>query len=263
MIRERAAKGGFGQEADFAWRGGEISRVEGFSDAVFAFAVTLLVVSLEVPQTFDELLKTMRGFFAFGVSFYMLVIVWYGHYKFFRRYGLQDALTIAITTALLFVILFYVYLLKFLFTWLFDLLLNFPTEIILSDGTKRQVIENNQVPLLMIIYGAGFIAVQILFVLLHLHAYQKRHELELTALEVFLTWERVFGNLLNAAVGLVSVLIAWRGGPALTGLAGWIYLALAPVQAVFGRVQGMRRQRLVARLATLSNTQGRGPSKTA
>ncbi len=33
---------------------------------VFAFAVTLLVVSLEVPHTFSELLTTMRGFLAFG-----------------------------------------------------------------------------------------------------------------------------------------------------------------------------------------------------
>src|SRR6476620_7080236 len=53
----------------FRLRGREVSRVEGLSDAVFGFAITLLVVSLEVPNTFDELIGMMRGFVAFGASF--------------------------------------------------------------------------------------------------------------------------------------------------------------------------------------------------
>src|SRR4051794_21568192 len=40
-------------EPGFRWRAAGIARIEGLSDAVFAFAVTLLVVSLEVPRT-DE-----------------------------------------------------------------------------------------------------------------------------------------------------------------------------------------------------------------
>ena len=71
----------------FAARRHEVSRLEGFSDAVFGFALTLLVVSLEVPKTFTELQASMRGFVAFAICFTLLFQVWWRHYKFFRRYG--------------------------------------------------------------------------------------------------------------------------------------------------------------------------------
>jgi hypothetical protein len=45
MLRENLIKTSLGKDAAFRWRGHEISRVEGLSDAVFGFAVTLLVVS--------------------------------------------------------------------------------------------------------------------------------------------------------------------------------------------------------------------------
>ncbi|HWB18979.1 MAG TPA: TMEM175 family protein, partial [Phycisphaerales bacterium] len=53
----------------FRHRGREVSRLEGFSDAAFAFAVTLLVISLEVPNSFDGLLDVLRGLPAFAVCF--------------------------------------------------------------------------------------------------------------------------------------------------------------------------------------------------
>src|SRR5205085_5713780 len=89
----------------FRWRSHEVSRIEGFSDAVFGFALTLLVVSLEVPRTFDDLLGVMRGFAGFAICFAGFFQIWYRHYVFFRRYGLQDRVTILLNALLLFVVL--------------------------------------------------------------------------------------------------------------------------------------------------------------
>jgi len=57
---------------------------------VFALAVTLLIVSLEVPETFNDLWAKMQGFGSFAISFAILFQVWYTQHIFFRRYGLQD-----------------------------------------------------------------------------------------------------------------------------------------------------------------------------
>ena len=100
----------------FRLRGTEMSRVDGFSDVVFGFALTLLIVSLEVPKTYAELHETLRGFLPFAVSFTFLIMLWFAHFRVFRRFGLHDNATIIVNAVLLFVVLFFVYPLKFLFT---------------------------------------------------------------------------------------------------------------------------------------------------
>ena len=37
-------------------RGHVVTRIEAFSDAVFAFAIALLIVALEVPKTYKALM---------------------------------------------------------------------------------------------------------------------------------------------------------------------------------------------------------------
>ena len=67
--------------------------------------MTLLVVSLEVPKTFPELLDAMHGFIVFGICFTLLAYVWFMHYRFFRRYGLENPWTVILNCALLFFVL--------------------------------------------------------------------------------------------------------------------------------------------------------------
>jgi len=99
----------------FRYRGKEIFRIEALSDAVFAFSVSLLVASLEVPQTFAELKIITKGAIPFFLTVNLVFLFWYQQYIFFRRYGLNDFSTILLNLAYLAVIIFYVYPLKFLF----------------------------------------------------------------------------------------------------------------------------------------------------
>lgn len=104
----------------FVWRSHEPSRLETFSDAVFTFAITLIMVSLEVPRTFDELFEVFRGFLAFACCFSIVFIIWNNQNIYFRRYGLNNAYVTLLNALLLFVVLMYVYPLKFLFMALFS-----------------------------------------------------------------------------------------------------------------------------------------------
>src|ERR1700733_3653621 len=99
----KKATGLYNKKSPIEWRSHEPSRLETFSDAVFAFAVTLIIVSLEVPKTFTELFETMKGTVSFAACFAALFQIWNQQNIFFRRYGLNDGLTVALNGMLLFV----------------------------------------------------------------------------------------------------------------------------------------------------------------
>src|SRR5215467_554930 len=193
-------------EPHFRWRGGEITRLEGFTDAVFAFAVTLLVVSLEVPHTYAELVTAMKGFIAFALCFTILVQTWYFHYKLSRRYGLQTPYAISLTAVLIFVVLFYVYPLKFMFTLAVGGLSGGMT--LSRERLDAMVHSYHEISMLWLIYSAGAIAVYTLFALLYRYAYKKRVELELDAYETLCTRNAIIIYLGLASVGLIVALAA-------------------------------------------------------
>jgi uncharacterized membrane protein len=222
-------------EPYFRWRGTEITRLEAFCDVVFGFAITLLVVSLEVPHTYAELLTDMRGFLPFAICFAQLVMIWRTHYRFSRRYGLEDPYTVFLNVVLLFVVLFYVYPLKFLFT----LLLSQLTGTAVPGGLGW-----HEASVLMRIYGIGFAAVFLLVFLMYLHAYRLRGELCLNPVEAMETRIVMRENAILAGFGVVSFVIAFRS----PDWAGWFYCLLGPVLAVHGSISGRRTRRLAEKL---------------
>jgi len=219
-------------EPYFRWRAGEMTRLEAFCDVVFGFALTLLVVSLEVPRNFQELMAAIRGFVPFAACFAQLILIWRAHYRFSRRYGLEDSYTVFLNVVLLFLLLFYVYPLKFVFTILF------------AEITRHAAAGElgwHEASVLMRIYAAGFTSVFLLFGLMYAHAYKLRTLLGLNEVESLETRVAIQDNLIMASVGVVSFALALKN-PA---LAGWSYFLLAPILSIHGSVYG-KRVRLLA-----------------
>jgi uncharacterized membrane protein len=226
----------------FRWRGHDISRIEGLSDAVFAFAITLLVVSLEVPKTFAQLHEMMRGFFAFAICFALLLLIWHAQYIYFRRYSLDDRPSFLLNAALLFAVAFYIYPLKFLFTTFVNRITGYHP---LENGVPLPAMNRSEWSELMMIYGAGFIGLYVIFALLYLHAYRLRDALELTPMEAYETRGVVQENVLMIGIGVLAVVLAWLRQPALSGMS---YVLIGPLQTALGMRHGRRRRELTSQM---------------
>ena len=199
-------------------------RLEGFSDAVFGFAATLLVVTLEVPLTYAELERSLWGFVPFTLSFLALVLLWTTHHAFFRRYGLADRPTTALNSILLFVVLFYVYPLKFMTTSLYeDVLGRRPFE----ESTRFRGPED--VGGMFLVYGLGFAAVFACYALLYRHAARQEKVLGLTPLQLHEARALSRHYWILSGVGMLSMALATAGIGLRWGVPGFVYGLIGPL----------------------------------
>lgn len=183
------------------------TRLENFSDAVFAFSITLLMISLEVPKNFTQILELSDELIAFAVTIVPLFIIWQQHRQYFRRYGLDDSKILILNTSLLFIVLIFIFPLKFLSLFLvrFYSSLMFGTQTVF--GT---MINGEQVPMLMVYYGMGALGLAFIFSRFYKHALNKKDELKLSAEELILTeyYKRMFTHLCFVPViSIVFVLV--------------------------------------------------------
>jgi uncharacterized membrane protein len=205
-------------------RGVQMTRLETFIDAAFAFAVTMMVIAAErVPDDITALLAAFRHVPAFIASIVVLGIFWRGHWLWSRRYGLEDGASIFISWALLVTILIYIYPLKAIFGSMFYMF---------SDGQLGQklgVRTEAQFRTIFAIYAIGFTAIALEIQMLYLRAWQLREPLRLNERERFLTRADITGWSIPTTTGLIALVLALTLPIDQISWSGWIYFSMAIV----------------------------------
>lgn len=209
----------------FIHRGGQVTRLEAFVDAAFAFAVTLLVISIDaIPDSIPGLVEALKGVPAFAASFAMVALFWAAHARWSKRYGLDDAASNVMSLAMVFLVLVYVYPLKLMFGSFFGFI---------SGGWlpyQMQVASYADISFMFQVYGVAFASLSLCLVGLYLRAWRRRDALGLEPAEREETWAALCGYWLFVAVGLVSVIVAslMPAHPphALAGLPGMLYFLM-------------------------------------
>lgn len=222
----------------FRFRGGENTRIEAFTDAAFAFAVTLLMIGGgRVPTTIPQLLDALRQIPGYAASFALLCLFWYAHYKWYRRYGVEDGRSIVLSLVLVFMVLIYV----------FPLHMMFSAALPFGKGAESgmfQVRSWGDWKAMYVVFGIAYASMSVVMVLFYAHARGLRDELELNAVERIVTDTGLLRFAVSAGVGLLSALLAItlapRGGSWLYALPGLTYWLIAVSNPILMRRQARR-----------------------
>ncbi len=242
MFRGSVSKHYLGMNQEFRHRGEEPGRLENFSDALFALAITLLLISTSPPANFQQIKRFAVDLVPFVLCVVFLVLIWHQHFVFFYRYGLRNGKMVMLNAVFLSLVLFYVYPLKFL-----TKLIGFPMGYLLHDEALllelRGAISGKDVSDLMIIYGLGAASVFLMLSVMYRYALKHAKALELNEIEVFDTQVSVRTNLIMGAIPALSVLMAiifynrWNAGM----MSGFTYFLYPFAMSVHGHYVNRKR----------------------
>ena len=99
----------------FRLRGYLMTRLETLTDAAFAFAITMLVISIgKIPGNLNELIAALKTTPALVLAFAMIFLFWSNHRIWSRQFELDTFFSRFITFGLIFILLVYIYPLRLL-----------------------------------------------------------------------------------------------------------------------------------------------------
>src|SRR5437016_9016448 len=212
----------------FRLRGMQMTRLETFIDAAFAFAISMLVIAAQqIPDNIQALLAAFKNVPTFICSIAVLGIYWRGHWLWSRRYGLEDGISILISWTLIVTILIFIYPLKAIFGAMWNLLSNGqvgqPFSLHTTEAEARTIFA---------IYALGLIAISAEILLLNLRAWQLREPLRLNARERLMTRGELTGWGVPVGVGIVSLILALTLPAEQIQWSGWVYFLMAIILRV-------------------------------
>jgi uncharacterized membrane protein len=206
----------------FRLRGMEMTRLETFIDAAFAFAISMLVIAAQqIPDNIQTLLAAFKNVPTFVCSIAVLGIFWRGHWLWSRRYGLEDGVSILISWTMIVTILIFIYPLKAIFGSMWYLLSSGQVGQRLSLHTAE-----SQARAIFAIYALGLIAISAEILLLNLRAWQLREPLRLNERETLVTRGELSGWSIPVSVGIVSLIFALTLPAEQIQWSGWVYFSM-------------------------------------
>ena len=228
------------RQGGFRLRGMQMTRLETFIDAAFAFAISMLVIAAQqIPDNATALLAAFRNVPTFACSIAVLGIFWRGHWLWSRRYGLEDSVSILISWAMIVTVLIFIYPLKAIFGAMWFLL---------SGGQVGQPLSlhttESQARAIFAIYALGLIAISAEILLLNLRAWQLREPLRLNALERSMTRGELTGWSIPVSVGIVSLIFALTLPREQIQWSGWVYFSMIVLVPLYARYRKRKAETL-------------------
>lgn len=221
----------------FLERGHNVTRLEAFVDASFAFAVTLLVISLDgMPGSIDDLLDALKKIPAFAVSFALLTYFWFAHHTWSRRYGLDNRASILLSLLLVFLVLVWVYPLRVLFGTAFGWFTHLALPLGWQIPFTFKIDGIGDLKVMYLVYGLAWSSLGIVVAFLYRQGWKRRVELDLSFEERLATRAEIARWLWVPVTGGISIGSAYLLSPGvpdwLAGVPGMSYASMALTDVV-------------------------------